>query len=313
MKPSISVIIPVFNREDLIVRSLNSVLNQTVLPYEIIVVDNDSNDGTLNKVNKFFSNHDNSNCRFIIAEEKKRGAWAARQIGLELSSGDFVYFLDSDDEIEPDLIELALTEIIRNPELDIVCWKCEINQLNGKKRVSPVSVKFPLEYHLIHGMLKTVGYTVRKSFLVNSGGWNMPLKVWDDYELGLRLLLENPMIKLVNKVLVNIYPQKDSISGLDFSSKSGQWELTLGQMREDVKRESQDIEHYVKKMLDYREVILAACYYKEGKKELGNGIFKKVISKSPEMIRLILWIAYHYTRWGGRGSWVLLRLVGLSI
>lgn len=303
MKPTVSVIIPVLNRAKLIGRAMQSVLNQTELPLELIVVDNGSTDETVGVVKNFFLHNRESDCDFILAKEEKRGAWAARQKGLELAKGEYVYFLDSDDAMKPELIERATEVLKKDSEIDIVCWKSRINLLSGKKRVTRLSGSYPLEYHLIHGMLNTVGYMVRKSYLEKTGGWQKPLEVWDDYELGLRLLLKKPRIKLINKVLVEIHIQERSITGVNFKSKSGLWEKAIKEMRGEVEFLSSEDKRYINKILDYREVDLASHYYQEGAREMGEDMAKDVFLRLPNKERIIYKIIYWYARHGGRGGW----------
>ena len=87
----ISVIIPTYNRILFLKRSIDSVLAQTLQPYEIIIVDDGSTDGTSAMIKKNYPN-----LKLIFQENK--GVSAARNIGVKASSGDWVCFLDSDDE-----------------------------------------------------------------------------------------------------------------------------------------------------------------------------------------------------------------------
>ena len=87
----ISVIIPTYNRIFFLKRSIDSVLEQSLKPYEVIIVDDGSSDGTSTMIKK---NYPKIN---LICQENK-GVSAARNIGIRASSGDWVCFLDSDDE-----------------------------------------------------------------------------------------------------------------------------------------------------------------------------------------------------------------------
>lgn len=105
--PSISVVIPAYNRAGLIGETLRSVWNQTLPPKEIIVVDDGSTDGTVAAVerefsvfSKQFSGHSKSNIQnptFKILRQQNAGPGAARNLGAREASGEYLAFLDSDD------------------------------------------------------------------------------------------------------------------------------------------------------------------------------------------------------------------------
>lgn len=96
----ISVVIPAHNREKYISKCLDSIINQSYKPYEIIVVDDASTDNTVQMVEKYAS----SIVR-VIRCESNGGAQKARNIGIREAQGDWIAFLDSDDEWLPDKLE----------------------------------------------------------------------------------------------------------------------------------------------------------------------------------------------------------------
>ncbi|MCH5241291.1 MAG: glycosyltransferase family 2 protein [Muribaculaceae bacterium] len=305
--PKISIIVPVWNRQDLIERCLDSILNQTVKPYEVIVVDNGSTDRTFEKVDHWMQKNSEKGIRFKLLSEPKSGACQARQKGLENSEGEFINFFDSDDEMRPALLETAINKIQENPKSHIICWSCRINLLDGSKKIPTVINKNLLESHLVHALLRPQGYIVRKDFLINAGGWSKPIKVWNDYELGLRLLLKEPSIIFVNQQLAEIYSQTESITGKNFSSKHGEWEKTLNEMEKVVDSSNHSQKKKIKKILDYRRVILAAHYYREGKIKEGKDLYRKTIKNKLFGEKLYLKFSYNFTRYGFRGAWRIVR------
>ncbi len=94
--PRISIIIPAYNRADVLPRAINSVLSQTFTDYEIIVVDDASTDETSAVARNF------NGPVHVIRHEVNRGPAAARNTGIEATSGAYVAFLDSDDEWMPE-------------------------------------------------------------------------------------------------------------------------------------------------------------------------------------------------------------------
>ena len=102
MKNSVGVVIPVFNRQNLVIRALESVLHQTVKPAELIVVDNNSTDSSYETVKSWMEKNQDCGIRFKLLKEERRGACNARQKGLENTDSEYIIFFDSDDEMLPD-------------------------------------------------------------------------------------------------------------------------------------------------------------------------------------------------------------------
>jgi glycosyltransferase involved in cell wall biosynthesis len=96
----ISVIIPVYNRENSIAKAVKSVLSQTVNDWELIIIDDCSTDNTYSVISSY-----NDPRVKIFKLEKNSGAAAARNFGIQQSRGEYISFLDSDDEYEPEFIE----------------------------------------------------------------------------------------------------------------------------------------------------------------------------------------------------------------
>ncbi|MEW6236061.1 MAG: glycosyltransferase family 2 protein [Candidatus Omnitrophota bacterium] len=99
--PKVSVVLPAYNRERTILRALNSVLSQTFADFEILAVDDGSADGTIKAIQSCADPR--IRC---LRHEKNRGAAAARNTGIKAARGEYVAFLDSDDEWLPQKLEL---------------------------------------------------------------------------------------------------------------------------------------------------------------------------------------------------------------
>lgn len=100
----ISVIIPAFNVESTIIRTLDSILAQTYSEIEIIVVDDGSSDKTGRIIDIYASHHE----QVIVIHTQNQGVTSARLTGVSKASGEWIGFVDGDDEIEPDMYELLL-------------------------------------------------------------------------------------------------------------------------------------------------------------------------------------------------------------
>jgi glycosyltransferase involved in cell wall biosynthesis len=113
-KYRISAVVPTYNREKTITRCLDSILSQTYPVYEVIVVDDGSQDKTLEIISSKYAD------RVRIVRTKHRGAQAARNAGIIAATGEYIAFLDSDDEWVPNKIELQIGELDKNRDA-IVC------------------------------------------------------------------------------------------------------------------------------------------------------------------------------------------------
>ena len=120
----ISVIIPVYNREKLIEKSIQSVLNQTYRDLELIVVD----DGSIDKTREVVKSINDPRLKYIY--QPNQGACSARNRGIEEAKGDFIAFQDSDDIWALDKLEKQM-KVFDNSDVDIVCCKTKCKRLNG--------------------------------------------------------------------------------------------------------------------------------------------------------------------------------------
>jgi len=110
MTPEVSVIIPAFNREATIGRAISSVLAQTWADFEIVVVDDGSQDATVTVAQGFGDERVR-----IVQHEQNRGAAAARNTGIRAAKGEFIAFLDSDDEWFPNKLATQLRQLREQP------------------------------------------------------------------------------------------------------------------------------------------------------------------------------------------------------
>lgn len=299
---SITVVVPVYNREHLVTRALDSIAAQDVRPVSLIVVDNNSTDRSLETVHKWAASHaEDADLDIRILSEPRSGAARARQTGLEHVNTEWVQFFDSDDMMAPGILSHALQ---RSDNADLVCWKRELISLSEQRSIKPFRPDDILRCHMYNGMLSTQAYMVRTDFLKKAGGWNPDAPVWNDWELGLRLLLRSPRCVALVKVGAFVYSQEESITGSSFSAKQGQWERIIDIMETYVPQRPD-----IRAMLDYRRVNLAALYTREGNRPSGRRLLRQALihASCSRSGRLWLRILYAYTVIGGRGAYRLWR------
>lgn len=125
--PKVSVIVPVFNSEDLLSNCLDSIRNQTLDDIEVICVDDGSSDDSLKILNEFSE----ADSRFKVFQQENAGAGAARNRAIVESRGEFILFVDSDDTIESETCE-RLYEQASRLDCDLVLFNSMRHFPNGR-------------------------------------------------------------------------------------------------------------------------------------------------------------------------------------
>lgn len=118
--PKISVIVPVYNVSDYIERCILSIMEQTYKNIECIVIDDCTPDDSMTKALNLIHSYKGEVTFVCKKHTQNRGLSAGRNTGVKYSTGDYLFFLDSDDEILPDAISILVDEVIRHPKIDVV-------------------------------------------------------------------------------------------------------------------------------------------------------------------------------------------------
>lgn len=215
MKSNISVIIPTHNRPQLLKRAIQSVADQTIAPFEIIVVD----DADCKTTQDLMRSLKAENIHYIKNRYGK-GPASSRNLGVSYAKGDFIAFLDDDDEFKEDKLEIVLTFIRQNPQIDVIYHPAHIQMANERLTyfTKPSSALHPQE---LFGQLlrkNTVGGTpmviVKRSSFEEIGGFDESLDALEDYELWLRFAKKRCNFLYIDRPLTNCYyyTRKNSVS-----------------------------------------------------------------------------------------------------
>lgn len=303
----ITVVIPVRDRERLIVRCLDSVKAQTWRPLKVVVVDNGSTDRTRDVVEEWIRLNSAPDLQVSLIDEPNPGAARARNRGLSAVDTEFVLFFDSDDVMHPDLVKEAVTGFTNERKVDIVHWRSRLILGGGKVPKRKFNVSDYWRYQIYHALFSTQCFAVRADYFRQIGTWNESLPVWNDWEVGIRLLLGNPAMIAVDKVLVDIYPQKESITGENFHSKAGEWERAIDAAEKAVADSGRKDSAWLIDMINYRRAILAAHYQREKRPDLAMPLLEKALNHKnlTKRRRRLLKMLYKYTALGGRGAYML--------
>lgn len=135
-----SLIMPVFNSELYIEECLKSIVDQTFNNFELIIIDDNSTDNSLNIINKFASIDQRI---IVIRNEINKGVSNSRNIGIKESKGEFLFFIDSDDVLKCNYLEKMIDEQIKNKNKLVISSFQYIDEENvlGKKKINQIEKK----------------------------------------------------------------------------------------------------------------------------------------------------------------------------
>lgn len=187
MKTGVTALVPTFNRSNFLKEALLSLLKQTMLPDEIIVIDDGSIDDTARVVASF-----GSQVKYI--HKANGGKSSALNLGLEHASGDFIYILDDDDIAADDAIE-RMTEVLqKNPEYGFVYGEFDVfttsdsGAISIETRAQPPSDEELYLALMHHNRIVVPSMLVRKTCYEHVGPFDEAFVRSQDYEMLLRLV-----------------------------------------------------------------------------------------------------------------------------
>ncbi len=215
----VSIIIPCYNVQNYIEECVTSAINQTYKNIEIICIDNNSTDTTWNELVKLKQKHPT----IIIDKELKPGAPAARNKGINLSSGEWLQFLDADDLLLPNKIELQATLITDNLDIEFAF----IAAAHIKRLVNNTQININLlnDNKYTATFLNKTGNTCsnlwNKKDVLAIGAWNEVKTSSQEADLMLRLISNNKSYIVDNNANTII---RDRISGqISQGNKAKKW------------------------------------------------------------------------------------------
>jgi len=212
--PIVSVIIPTFNRGWVIREAIDSVLNQTFGSFELIVVDDGSTDNTHDILAEYKD-------RITLIKQRNRGVSAARNRGMDVASGRFMAFLDSDDLWLPQKLSRQIAFFESNPAA-LICqteetWIRDGVRVNPGKRHHKVSgMIFEPSLHLC--LVSPSAVMLKRSLFDEVGFFDESLPACEDYDMWLRVGYKHPIFLIDTPLIIKRGGHTDQLSknpGLD--------------------------------------------------------------------------------------------------
>lgn len=198
MKELFSVIMPVYNREKIVVKALESVKAQQYRPIELIIVNDGSTDKTLEKIEAWTNKNLDEGFTVKLISQTNAGPSAARNKGIENSNGKYIQFLDSDDLIPPERFNV-LVEQMTSKSADFIQTGFEGVDLNTGKLLETRYGRLKNSVHeqMLMGVLwpNTLRSVFTRELIEKSGPWNVEMKCFEDREFVERAIIkaENPI------------------------------------------------------------------------------------------------------------------------
>ena len=255
----VSVIVPVYNVEKYIKRCIESILVQTYTDFELLLID----DGTTDMSSQYCKEYASKDPRIKYVYKNNGGLSDARNTGLDLASGDYICFVDGDDYIESDLLEIAIQQI-QNSDSDMCVFGWYI-EYNGQKKVG--------NYRLSDSRINA--NDAQKILLSPEGfqsfAWNKIYKaeLWEDirYPIGkyyediyttYKIIDKCERIKLINKPLYIYIQRKGSISNHMSYSKAKDYYEGCCMRGKYIEQRYPEVRPYI--IFNYANILLGICF-----------------------------------------------------
>ena len=234
--PLVSIIIPVYNREKLVVETIASCLAQTYPHVEIIAVDDCSKDGTFAMLESMAANEPRLR---VFRSAVNMGLCITRNIGASHAQGDWIWFLDSDDLLMPNAVETLLAACLSRGvrmALSGECgfWDHELEEVRKRQAafspVVPASVPVvPLWGYWPAKGFSFTGVLFSRDLYVNSGGFRPQLGACDEADMCFKFLLREPDLHLISWPVDLLLKRYDENS-MACQAKRGKtpWPLVMG-------------------------------------------------------------------------------------
>jgi glycosyltransferase involved in cell wall biosynthesis len=263
--PKVSVIIPTHNRAEFLRSAITSVLNQTFQDFEIIIIDDVSKDHTREVIASF------NDARIkVIRNQISKGAAGARNIGIMNSNGEYVAFLDDDDEWLPEKLKIQ-TCLLDNspPDVGGICTGCFIIE-KVSRRV--LSIDKPELNDLSKGnFITTSSILLRGECFKKCGLFDESMPTNSDYDMWIRISTEFSF-KVIKDALVNYYVHENRLT-LNYEKKIRGIEILFGKYGDFFKNGPKE---YSKQYLS-----LGVFYCYKGEVRKGRKAFSKAIIINP--------------------------------
>lgn len=225
---SVSIIVPVYNDEEYLKATIESVYSQKECTMEVIAVDDGSTDNSLSVLKDLQKKYPS----MIVITQSNRGPGGARNRGLQEANGEYIYFLDGDDLIDQDLVRFCIQKIREN-KCDVVGFEADIfgniadrdeKQYIYDYRCADIGkviggIQFFLRNHEKIAMLNTPLLFFKKSFLLSNRLYFMENVLYEDMAFYYQMMALDPEIIIIDKILYHRRYRNNSVMTSEMSER----------------------------------------------------------------------------------------------
>ena len=215
-QPLVSILMPLYNAEQWVEETIRSCRSQTYTNWQLIVVDDGSTDASASIVEKTAS----SEPRITLLRQPNSGACVARNLALRHCKGDYILYLDADDLISPDKIEMQVEALSHTDSgaVAICAWEHFSDRPSAAITSRPYyrsygnPIEFLTQMWEIGGMMQPSCYLIPRQLIATAGEWNEALTLNQDGEFMCRVLANATSIVWTDKAIVHYRRGHASIS-----------------------------------------------------------------------------------------------------
>lgn len=247
----LTIIIPLYNKEKYIIETLKSVLKEMTQEVEIIIVDDCSTDRSVDKVEKYMEkNFKDKNIKFL-KNVKNIGVSATRNKGLDISSGEYIMFLDADDKLKKNFYREILP-LLQNKNLEMICLTREFSSLKkievNYKEILPLEkIKISDSFYEVEDFKKVLdkkiflggsGEIITPKKLIEKERFNEKLSIMEDYDFYFKVLKKIEKVYFYIKpviIIEDIVEQSLSSKRIKFNEINNFFILENSYLKENIK------------------------------------------------------------------------------
>ena len=281
----ISIILPTYNAEKFLERAVNSILSQTFSNWELIIVDDCSSDGTKDLILKLANK--NEKIKYIFLEENSGSPASPHNVGFNYSTGDYIAYIDQDDEWLPHKLEKQLNLFLNSKKQPLGLVSCYFNVIDlqyNKKILQKVEIPSSLEdiiYYPSRYFPGNSGILLSRSVILKVGERDKNVGCFEDIDFAMRVGINGFLFDCVQDPLFNYYIHKDNFSSEGFQFLDINKSKKMSVWIENFTLKHYDILNKKKRILSFYLRGVHIYYYFSGDKNKSFKYLIKAIKTDP--------------------------------